>query len=75
MMSACTPLAFTQQQTSDQARHSNSWGMIARLKPGVTLAQAQERIDDLNRRNLDLFPSIANCSSTRASAPGGRLEG
>jgi predicted permease len=51
-----TSFAFTQQQTSDQARHSNSWGMIARLKPGVTLAQAQERIDDLNRRNLDLFP-------------------
>jgi predicted permease len=51
-----TSMAFTQQQTSDQARHSNSWGMIARLKPGVTLAQAQERIDDLNRRNLDLFP-------------------
>ena len=51
-----TPLAFTQQQTSDQARHSNSWGMIARLKLGVNLPQAQERIDDLNRRNLDLFP-------------------
>jgi predicted permease len=51
-----TSFAFTKQQTSDQARHSNSWGMIARLKPGVTLAQAQERIDDLNRRNLDLFP-------------------
>ena len=30
--------------------------MIARLKPGETLAQAQERIDALNRRNLDLFP-------------------
>jgi len=29
---------------------------LRRLKPGVTLAQAQERIDDLNRRNLDLFP-------------------
>src|ERR1019366_5639990 len=45
-----TPLAFTQQQTSDQARRSNGWGMIAPLKPGVALAQAQERIDDLNRR-------------------------
>jgi len=30
--------------------------MVARLKPGVTLAQAQERIDALNHRNLDLFP-------------------
>ena len=53
-----TSFAFTQQQTSDQARHSNSWGMIARLKPGVTLAQAQERINDLNRRNLDIFPQL-----------------
>jgi predicted permease len=53
-----TSFAFTQHQISDQARHSNSWGMIARLKPGITLAQAQERIDDLNRRNLDLFPQF-----------------
>ena len=53
-----TPFAFTQQQTSDQARHSNNWGMVARLKPGVTLAQAQERINDLNRRNLDIFPQL-----------------
>ncbi len=53
-----TSFAFTQQQTSDQARHSNSWGMIARLKPGVSLAQARERINDLNRRNLDLFPQF-----------------
>jgi predicted permease len=53
-----TSFAFTKDQTSDQARHSNNWGMIARLKPGVTLAQAQERINDLNRRNLDLFPQF-----------------
>jgi predicted permease len=53
-----TSFAFTPQQTSDMARHSNNWGMIARLKPGVSLAQAQERINDLNRRNLDLFPQF-----------------
>ncbi len=53
-----TAFAFRKEQTSDQARHSNSWGMIARLKPGVSRAQAQERIDDLNRRNLDLFPQF-----------------
>jgi predicted permease len=47
--------AFRPEQTSDDARHSNNWGMIARLKPGVTLAQAQERIDALNHRNLDRF--------------------
>lgn len=53
-----TSFAFTKEQTSDQARHNNSWGMIARLKPGVRLAQAQERIDDLNRRNIDVFPEF-----------------
>jgi predicted permease len=50
------PFAITKQQTADDRRHSNNWGMIARLAPGVSLARAQERIDDLNRRNLDLFP-------------------
>jgi predicted permease len=52
------PLAFTQQQTSDDARHSNSWGMIAKLKPGVTVQQARQRVDALNKTNLDLFPQL-----------------
>lgn len=50
------PLAFTPEQTSDDARHSNSWGMTARLRPGVTVTQAQQRIDALNRENLERFP-------------------
>jgi putative ABC transport system permease protein len=51
-----TPFAFTPQQTSDDARHSNSWGMIATLKPGVTVEQARRRVDALNRDNLIQFP-------------------
>jgi predicted permease len=50
------PFAFTPQQTTDDARHSNSWDMIARLKPGVTLDYARRRIDGLNLKNLDLIP-------------------
>jgi predicted permease len=50
------PFAFTPQQTSDDARHSNNWGMIARLRPGVTTAYAQQRLDALNRENLERFP-------------------
>ena len=50
------PFAFTPEQTSDDARHSNSWAMFARLKPGVTVGQAQQRIDALNKSNLDRFP-------------------
>jgi predicted permease len=52
------PLAFTAEQKSDNARHSNNWTMIARLRPGVTVAQAQAQIDALNARNLDRFPQF-----------------
>ena len=50
------PFAFTPRQTSDEARHNNNWGMVARLRPGVSLVQAQQRIDALNRHNLERFP-------------------
>lgn len=50
------PFSFTPRQASDESRHNNNWGMIARLKPGVTLASAQERIDTLNKRNIERFP-------------------
>jgi len=47
------PFAFRPDQTTDDARHSNNWGMLARLKPGVTIAQAQARIDVLNKTNVE----------------------
>ena len=52
------PLAFTPQQKSDDARHSNSWQHLARLKPGATIEQAQQQINLLNARNLDRFPQF-----------------
>ncbi len=52
------PLAFTADQKSDNARHSNSWTMIARLKPGMTIEQAQSQIDALNAHNLERFPQF-----------------
>ncbi len=52
------PFAFTGEQTSDDARHSNNWGMIARLKPGVTLGLTQQRLDALNKANLERFPKF-----------------
>jgi predicted permease len=48
-----TPLSFDPKQTLDSARHSNSWDMIARLKPGVTVAAAQRRIDVLNKFQVE----------------------
>jgi predicted permease len=52
------PLAFTAEQKSDDARHSNSWTMLARLGPNVTVPQAQAQIDALNARNLERFPHL-----------------
>lgn len=52
------PFSFEPRQTTDQARHSNNWSMVARLKPGVTLQQARVRIDALNRQNLERIPQI-----------------
>ncbi len=50
------PFAFTPQQTSDDARHSNNWDMIARLQPGITLSLAQQRLDILNKENMERYP-------------------
>jgi len=53
-----TPVAFTAEQRSDEARHSNNWTMVGRLKPGISVAVAQQQIDALNARNLERFPDL-----------------
>ncbi|MCB1034998.1 MAG: ABC transporter permease [Acidobacteria bacterium] len=53
-----TPLAFTDEQKSDAARHSNNWGMVARLADGATFEQAQAQQDALNALNLERFPHL-----------------
>ncbi|MGB2715318.1 MAG: ABC transporter permease [Vicinamibacterales bacterium] len=50
------PLSFTPEEKSDDRRHSNNWSMIGRLKPGATIAQAQQQINALNARNMERFP-------------------
>jgi len=52
------PQTFSPQQLSDGNRHSNNWGMIARLKPGVPVAYAQQRIDALNKQLEDKVPAL-----------------
>jgi predicted permease len=42
------PIAFTPEQLSEEARHSQNHDAFARLAPGVTVQQAQARIDALN---------------------------
>ncbi|MEW6320319.1 MAG: ABC transporter permease [Acidobacteriota bacterium] len=51
-----TVAAFRPEDRADDRRHSNNWQMIARLRPGTTVAQAQAQIDALNARNLERFP-------------------
>ena len=50
------PLTFTEEQKSDDSRHSNPWQNIGLLKPAATIQQAQQQIDALNARNLERFP-------------------
>jgi len=50
------PLTFSDQQKSDDSRHSNGWTNIGRLKPVATIEQAQQQVNALNAANLELFP-------------------
>jgi len=43
-----TPLAFTPEQRSEEARHSQNHDAIARLASGASIHQAQARIDAMN---------------------------
>jgi predicted permease len=52
------PLAFTDQQKSDDARHNNSFEEVGRLKPGATQQQAQAQIDAINAHNDERFPAF-----------------
>ena len=54
------PLSFTADQRSDVSRHSNNWVMIARLKTGASVDQAQREVDALNARNDERFPQFRN---------------
>ena len=53
------PAAFAPEDKADSRRHSNNWQMVARLKPGATVEQAQQQLDALNARNDQRFPQYA----------------
>ena len=50
------PVAFTPQQMSDQARGNEFSQMIARLKPGATIEQANAQMKAIVTRNLERLP-------------------
>jgi len=53
------PLAFTESARSDNARHSNAWEMVAMLRPGATVEQAQQQINALNASIDERIPQLA----------------
>jgi predicted permease len=52
------PLAFTDRQRSDEARHSNGWVSIGRLKQGATIEQARAQLSALDRVSIDRMPQM-----------------
>ena len=55
---AYVPLAFTPEQLSENARHSQNHELLLRLAPGVTLSTAQARIDSQNAQIIERSGSI-----------------
>ena len=47
------PLAFSNEERSEDRRYSQNHDEIARLAPGATIGQAKPRIDALNAANLE----------------------
>lgn len=53
---AWTPLCFNDDDRSPRNRHNNNLNLIARLKPGATLAEAKSQIAALNERAMETDP-------------------
>jgi predicted permease len=50
------PLCFGDDERKPQARHDNNMAMIARLRPGATIGEAQSQMDALNKHALEQDP-------------------
>ena len=62
-----TPLAFTAEERSEDARYSQNHEQIARLASGATRGQAQQQVDALTRRATSRTRARSSrCSSTPA---------
>ena len=55
-VSLLVPFAFTPEQMSDQGRGNEFSSMIARLRPGATIAQFDEQMKAIVDRNLERLP-------------------
>ncbi len=70
---AWVPFAFTPAQRSDNERGREFSTMIARLKPGATLASVQRELDTIQTQNVQRLPDSA--SFWKSSGFGGRVVG
>ena len=61
---ALTPFAFTAQQMSDAGRGNEFSQMIARLRPGATIEQANSQFGTILARNLERLPQSADFVKT-----------
>ncbi len=50
------PLSFSEFQRSDEARHSNNWEQIGRLRDGSSIDQVRAQLDALTEANYERFP-------------------
>jgi predicted permease len=66
------PAAHDKDEVSVNNRHSNNWDMIARLAPGVSVAQAQSEIDAFNAAQLrdDPYAPIVKTAGYRTTVSG-----
>ena len=61
---ALVPFAFTPQQMTDAARGNEFSTMIARLRPGVSVQEANTQMQAIVTRNLDRLPTRADFMRT-----------
>ncbi|PYR90770.1 MAG: ABC transporter permease [Acidobacteria bacterium] len=58
------PFSFTPEQMSDNARGNEFSSMIARLRPGATIAQADAQFKTIVDRNIERLPARAAFAKT-----------
>jgi predicted permease len=50
------PLCFSDDDRKPDRRHGNNMSMVARLRPGTTIGEAQSQVDALNKQAMALDP-------------------
>ena len=65
---AWTPFAFTPAQRSDAERGVEYSTMIARLRPGATVASVQRELDQIQARNAERLPAARDFWKTSGFA-------